>query len=161
MVFGVYLPLHMLLRFLVTALIYMDVPLPNPNEQPFGNLSFEHWSVTPQATFHSVYAIFGAVALLVLIPLAVRRHALRTGVLTPWQLLRLWLAPYCFSLALEDLDFGVASRVQAGNEFVVLDETSSSSELGSSFVLLPEVDRLHRGARFRAPNGLDLLAAEK
>ena len=51
--------------------------------------------------------------------------------------------------------------MQAGNEFVVLDETSSSSELGSSFVLLPEVDSLHRGARFRAPNGLDLLAAEK
>ena len=114
----------MLLRFLVTALIYMDVrpahalpppalsraipvhaacaavappprairpaprsasyallstrqvPLPNPNEQPFGNLSVEHWSVTPQTTFHSVYAIVGAVALLLLIPLAVRRHAL-------------------------------------------------------------------------------------
>ena len=51
--------------------------------------------------------------------------------------------------------------MQAGNEFVVLDETSSSSERGSSFVLLPEVDKLHPGARFQAPNGLDLLAAGK
>ena len=157
LVFGVYLPLHMLLRFLVTALIYMDVPLLNPNEQPFGNLSVEHWAVTPQTAFHSVYALFGAAALLILIPLGVRRHALRKGVLTPWQLFYLWVAPYTFSLALEDLDFSIASRVQAGIQYAALGD---SGEPGSTFVVLPNVDELHCGGRFRAPNGLDLLAAE-
>ena len=59
--------------------------------------------MTPQIGFHSVYALVGALALLVLIPLAVRKHALRTGVLTPYEIFRLWFAPYCFSMALEVL----------------------------------------------------------
>ena len=61
----------------------------------------EKWSMTPQIGFHSVYALVGALALLVLVPLAVRKHAKRTGVLTPYEILRLWFAPYCFSMALE------------------------------------------------------------
>ena len=146
----------MLLRFLFTAWIYMDVPLMRPNEEPFGNLTVEHWSESPQNAFHFGYSILFAVSILVLLPLWARRYALRKGVLTPFELLYLWFAPYTFSLALEDLDFSVTARVQRGIQSLALADRQRST-----FVLLPPLDELHRDARYRAPNGLDLLAGEK
>ena len=159
--FGVYLPLHLFLRFLFTAWIYMDVPLPSPQTEPFGNLTMGHWHDTPTNTFHFVYAVGATGVLFIALPLCMRRLALRRGVLTPWQLLKLWVAPFVLSQGLEDRAFAVAAKVTAGMQSLALAAHTSVQldALGERrVVVLPAAERVHLEAWYRAPNGLDLLA---
>lgn len=93
-----------------------------------------------------------------------RRHALRQGVLTPWQLLKLWAAPFVLSQDLEDRSFAVAVRVTSGTQSLALaahtpPSRSQIDALGERrVVVLPVAERVHPEAWFRAQNGLNLLA---
>ena len=153
--FGVYLPLHLLLRFLFTTWIYMDVPLPVPWELPFGNLSLSDWDDSAPEAFHFLFACVGYAVLIVGMPLYMRTHALKKGVHTPWELAKMWAAPLTCNLIMEDLTFSVSAKVCDGIQSLALADTVSTDD-GSS-VVLPSAGELHPGAMYRAPNGLDLL----
>lgn len=152
--FGVYLPLHLMLRFLFTTWIYMDVPLPVPWELPFGNLSLSDWDDSAPEAFHFLFACLGYFVLIVGMPLYMRKHAIEKGVHTPWELAKMWAAPLTCDLIMEDLTFSVSAKACQGTQSLALADTVSTD--GSS-VVLPPAGELHPGAMYRVPNGLDLL----
>ena len=96
----------------------MDVPLASPNIDPIGPFGLDHWNETPQKAFHFTFTCLAAGWVLVALPFLHRRMALRMGVLTPWELLKLVCGVGC-----DDPNFQLAGRVTVGMHHLHLDET--------------------------------------
>jgi len=156
-VFVIYLPLHLLLHLALCYGVYADVKVPDPEDLNSGlwpgYTQSVGFSTAPKAV-HSLFCMLMAGLILGVLPYFQRQRALREGVLTPWQVVRLF-----FYDGLHDDDFGTSARAAVG----VHHHTSPAffgrqvpSEAPKVVVELPAV--LPAGALYQPSCGIDLLA---
>ncbi|KAL1523052.1 hypothetical protein AB1Y20_018012 [Prymnesium parvum] len=107
--FSVYLPFHMILRFIYVMQIYMDIPLRHPNIDPVGPFGLNAWNSSTPKAFHFVFTCVALAFVLVAIPYLHRQQALKLGLLTPWQLFKL----SCF-IGADDPHFLLSGEVTEG-----------------------------------------------
>jgi hypothetical protein len=156
-VFTIYLPIYLLLHLFFTYGIYSDVEVPEPDNLGSGlfpGFTKSHsFGSIPKAT-HSVCTIVAGLAVLILCPYHQRNWALHEGVLTPWEIVKVFMCSECI-----DEDFGVSARVSVGVHHLTtpafFDRKLSDGDT-PHLIQLPT--GLSQASLYTPPRGLNLLA---
>ena len=157
--FTFYLPFHLLVHIILTFGVYSDVEIPfailNATDlggwfPGFNTATFD----SPALVTHGLALIAAVVVLLMVVPYIQRERALREGVLTPWQMAKLF-----FGGGLNDIDFSATVRVAVGVHHATAPRFFGIHDVEGaqppSVLTLP--DDLPPESLFTPINGIDLL----
>ena len=111
-VFTVYLPIYLLLHLIFTYGIYADVEVPEPDNLGSGlfpGFSKSHSFSSLEKSIHSIFCFVAAFVLLLVCPYVQTQWARHEGVLTPWEIIKIFLCGECI-----DQDFSISARVSVG-----------------------------------------------